>query len=64
MKTVTLVATTLVAYGGRTYGEGMQFDATEEHAAALLKSKQATEAPKKRKGQTAETAPGNVALPK
>lgn len=48
MKKVTLVATTLVSHGGRNYGQGMQFDATEDEAEKLVKGGQATVAPPKK----------------
>ncbi len=43
-------ATTIVGYGGRRYGVGMQFDADPEDAKALVKTNQAVEAPTKRGG--------------
>jgi hypothetical protein len=46
-KQVTLVAKTVVAYGGKTYGNNMQFNATPADAERLIAEKQAEIAPKK-----------------
>lgn len=46
-KTTTLVAKTLLNYGGRSYGAGMQFVAGQAEAAELIKAGQADEAPPK-----------------
>lgn len=43
-KHVTLTPTTIVSYGGRRYGVGMQFDCDPDDAKDFLKSKQCIEA--------------------
>lgn len=53
-KQVTLIAKTLVAYGGRTYGENMQFVVPEDVAARFIAAKQADIAPVKKTQASAQ----------
>ena len=55
MKQVTLVARTVIAYGGKTYGNTLQFVASADDAERRIKSGAAAEAPSK-KGAAVEAA--------